>query len=281
MTVRHITDSEVETYRQQGVVQLRNFVDWAQVEALTAALDTQIAEPGPWLLTGSHHSDRCFGLDVPTLCSYLLDPKLGANAAKAMDSTTARFFFDHMFLFEPASPIPAHYWHQDLPYWPVEGNQIVSIWLSLTNCTTESAALKFVPRSHTTDKFYRPQGFDGEAIEGDLGARAVLAVDVRESFLGEGPPAFHEDPERHGVVEYCFEAGDAVMFHARTLHSSGGNHSPDSRRLAYSVRFVGDDARMTLRKGVFQDPALLPDIDELFEVGAPMISRRWPLVHGA
>jgi len=50
--------------------------------------------------------------------------------------------------------------------------------------------------------------------------------------------------------------------------------------VAYSARFIGDDARMTLRQGVFQDPALLPDEDEPFVVGAPMVSRRWPLVYG-
>ena len=42
---------------------------------------------------------------------------------------------------------------------------------------------------------------------------------------------------------------------------------------------MGDDARMMLRRGVFQDPALLPDADEPFAVGAPMRSRKWPLVH--
>ena len=92
-------------------------------------------------------------------------------------------------------------------------------------------------------------------------------------------PAFHEDPTGHDVVEFSYDAGDAVIFSTRVAHSSGGNRSADQRRLAYSVRFVGDDARMMLRQGVFQDPALLPDPDEHFAVGAPMVSRRWPRVY--
>ena len=82
------------------------------------------------------------------------------------------------------------------------------------------------------------------------------------------------------MIEFGYEAGDAVLFHTRLVHSSGGNSSPDQRRVAYSMRYVGDDATLMLRRGIFQDPALLPDPDEPFAVGAPMDSRRWPLVHG-
>jgi hypothetical protein len=188
-------------------------------------------------------SQRCFGLDDPVLRGYLLGPTLGENAARAMESTTANCFFDHMFMFEPNTPVDEHYWHQDLPFWPVAGEHIVSIWLSLYDCTPKSAALKFIPGSHHERRFYSPMGFDGTPMVGDLGARADLAVDVR------------------------------------TVHSSGGNNSADQRRLAYSVRFIGDDAPMMLRQCVFQDPALLPDADDPFEVGGPIQSRRWPRVY--
>lgn len=243
------------------------------------ALDENVANPGRWVTDAGFRSQRCFGLDDPVLRGYLLDPALGENAARAMGSPTANFFFDHMFLFEPNTPVDEHYWHQDLPFWPVEGEHVVSIWLSLYDCTPESAALKFIPGSHHERRFYPPVGFDGTPMVGDLGPRAALAIDVRDQFFDDQAPAFHEDPELYGVTEFSYKAGDAVIFNTRTVHSSGGNKSPDQRRLAYSARFIGDDARMMLRQGVFQDPALLPDADEPFEVGAPMRSRRWPRVY--
>lgn len=278
-TVRSITDDEIATYRDRGVAKLPGLVDLELVERMRGALDENVAHPGQWVTDAGFRSQRCFGLDDPVLRGYLLDPILGENAARAMGSSTANFFFDHMFLFEPNTPIADHYWHQDLPYWPVEGDHVVSVWLSLYDCTPESAALKFIPGSHRERRFYPPMGFDGTPMVGDLGDRAALAVDTRDEFFADQAPAFHEDPEVHGVTEFSYDAGDAVIFHTRTVHSSGGNNSVDQRRLAYSARFIGDDARMMLRQGVFQDPALLPDEDEAFEVGAPMRSRRWPRVY--
>ncbi len=276
--VRPVSDVELETYWADGVVKLPGFVSESLVDTITAALDTQIQNPSRWGGTGKQRSDRCFGLQQEPLRRYLLDDTLGHNAARAMRSPSANFFFDHMFLFEPDAPVDGHYWHQDLPYWPVEGDHIVSFWLSLTSCSPESAALKFVPGSHASG-FYRPKSFDGSELDGDLGERAALAIDASNEFLDEEPPAFHEDPDRYGVLEFSYEPGDAVMFNTRVVHSSGGNRSKDTRRLAYSVRFFGQDARHTLRRGVFQDPALLPDEDEPFVVGAPMQSRSWPRVY--
>lgn len=278
--VRPITEAELDTYRAQGVVKLPGLIDGAQAAEMLRSLEHQLENPSKWVMDGTHRSDRCFGLAEPALREYLLDPTLGENAARAMGSETAKFFFDHMFAFEPNMPLPQHYWHQDLPYWPVEGEHVVSFWVSLVSCKPETGALKFVPGTHNAERFYRPNGFDGKPLTGDLGDRAELAIDVTDRFQDDAPPAFHEDPDTHGVLEFSYELGDAVMFHSRVVHSSGGNSSPDQRRVAYSARFIGDDARMTLRQGVFQDPALLPDEDEPFVVGAPMVSRRWPLVYG-
>ena len=279
MTVRSVTDAELEAYWSNGVVKLPNLVGGSMVAEIVDALDAQIENPSVWGGTGKQRSDRCFGIDNPTLRRYLTHEVLGENAARAMRAPSANFFFDHMFLFEPNAPVDGHYWHQDLPYWPVEGEHIVSFWLSLSPCTPETAALKFVPASQHAGGFYRPKSFDGSALSGDLGERAALAIDASDQFLEDEPPAFHEDPERYGILEFSYEPGDAVMFSTKVVHSSGGNRSPDSRRLAYSARFFGPDARHTLRRGVFQDPALLPEADEPFEIGAPMRSRRWPAVY--
>ena len=278
MTIRAVTDTELENYWRDGVAKLPGLVSAPLVEAITDALDAQIENPSQWGGTGKQRSDRCFGIDDAMLRSYLTHETMGENAARAMRTSSANFFFDHMFLFEADSPVDDHYWHQDLPYWPVEGEHIVSFWLSLTNCTAETAALKFVPGTHRNDGFYRPKSFDGSTLVGDLGERASLAIDASADFLDQPAPAFHVDPAAHGVREYAYAPGDAVMFSTKIVHSSGGNRSKTSRRLAYSARYFGSDARHTLRQGVFQDPALLPDADEPFEVGAPMRSRRWPQV---
>ena len=141
-SVRSVTEEELTTYRRDGVAKLPGLVGPELLAQLRAALDEQIANPSSWHGQAGGHSDRCFGLGRPELRSYLLDPMLGENAARAMGSSTANFFFDHMFLFEPNTPVDDHYWHQDLPFWPVDGEHVVSIWLSLYDCTPESAAFE-------------------------------------------------------------------------------------------------------------------------------------------
>lgn len=279
--VRRITDAEIDGYRADGFVKLPGLLDQAELVPLLRELDEQLTEPGPHGSVQRFATDRCFALDRPALRSWALDSVMGENAARAMGSTEARFFFDHLFAFEPNQPIDEHYWHQDQPYWPIEGEQIVSFWVPFTSCTAHSSGLKFVRGSHRDTMFFRPRGFDGELPPDDLGERAALAVDVAEQFRADAAPPFHEDARHGEVVDFDFEAGDAVMFHTRTVHSSGGNRSTTDRRVALSLRYMGDDARMMLRRGVFQDPALLPDPDEPFAVGAPMRSRKWPLVHPA
>ncbi len=278
MTVRSITADEVTTYQTDGMVKLATYVSGDQVDQILSALDNQMTHPGPNAYNRDHAQDRCFALDHPALRSYVLDPVMGENAARAMACDEARFFFDHLFAFAPDTPVEAHYWHQDQPYWPIEGEHIVSVWLSLTACEPDTSALKMIRGSHLADRFFRPSGFDGSSLQSDLGALADKAVDARNQFLDHPPPPYHLDPESSGVVEFGFEAGDALMFHTKAVHSSGGNKSKTKRRVAYSIRYVGDDARMTLRRGVFQDAALLPDDDQQFEVGAPLRSRRWPVV---
>jgi ectoine hydroxylase-related dioxygenase (phytanoyl-CoA dioxygenase family) len=280
MSIREVTADEVARYQSDGVVKLPGFVTADQVSEILAALDERMDNPGPYGYTNVYTQDRCFALEVPALRRYVLDPALGRNAALAMESRQARFFFDHLFAFAPDTPVDDHYWHQDQPFWPVQGEHIVSFWLALTDCEPETSALKFVSGSHRSERFFAPVGFDGKPIKHDLGPIADHAVDVRDQFFDGPTPAYHLDPDGHGVIEFSYEAGDAVMFHTKLVHSSGGNRSPDERRVAYSIRYVGDDATMMLREGVFQDPALLPDPDEEFRVGAPMVSRRWPVVHG-
>ncbi len=48
-------------------------------------------------------------------------------------------------------------------------------------------------------------------------------------------------------------AGDAVAFHYRTLHGARGNTSA-ARRRAFSLRLVGEDARVVDRPGPTSPP---------------------------
>jgi ectoine hydroxylase-related dioxygenase (phytanoyl-CoA dioxygenase family) len=63
------------------------------------------------------------------------------------------------------------------------------------------------------------------------------------------------DPDAEGmrVLEWQMEPGDAVAFDYRTLHGARGN-TTSSRRRAFSLRLLGDDARYVTRPGRTSPP---------------------------
>lgn len=52
-------------------------------------------------------------------------------AHQLMRSRRVAFFYDQTFVKDPQT-IDRTEWHHDMPYWPISGHQIVSIWLALT-----------------------------------------------------------------------------------------------------------------------------------------------------
>jgi len=66
-------------------------------------------------------------------------------------------------------------------------------------------------------------------------------------------PVPDPDAEAMRVLEWALEPGDAVAFNFKTLHGARGNTST-ARRRAFSLRFVGDDARFVERPGRTSPP---------------------------
>src|ERR1700722_14689294 len=52
-------------------------------------------------------------------------------------------FYDQAFIKEPGTQ-SATDWHQDLPFWPALGNDLVSLWVALTPVTVEGSGVEYV-----------------------------------------------------------------------------------------------------------------------------------------
>ena len=61
------------------------------------------------------------------------------------------------------------------------------------------------------------------------------------------------DAEDMPILEWEMQPGDAVAFNYRTLHGARANNSSQRRR-AFSIRYVGDDARYIERPGRTSPP---------------------------
>ena len=153
-----ITEQDVETYQTQGVVVLRDvFTPW--IEMLSQGATFNINNPSIKALTHGQEQSRfledfCCWQDIPQYKQFILESPMAAIAAKLMRSDCAQFFHDHFLYKDGGSNIPTP-WHQDMPYYCVDGEQTVSFWIPL-ECRDKAISLKCLAGSHHWPKAIRP-----------------------------------------------------------------------------------------------------------------------------
>lgn len=181
-----------------------------------------------------------------------------------MGATRLNLYDEHLLVKEPGTATPT-YWHHDAPYFHIQGDQICSIWLALDKVTAETGAMRFATGSHGWGKLFLPIRIGaGDPVPGD-----EIDADIA------GPvPDIDADPERYPTVSFDLEPGDCVLFHGRTLHSATGNSSPDQRRRALSLRFIGDD--ITWKNRVKAPLVFSRRMEDGDPVDSPESPRVWP-----
>ncbi len=237
-----VTRDMIETYQNDGVVLVKGLFA-NQVEQLRDGIAVNMAEPGPYASenkkegeSGRFFDDYCNWTRISQFSDAVENSPAAEVGADLMQSQSAQMFHDHVLVKEPGTSM-ATPWHQDGPYYFVEGRQTISFWSPLD--PVKEATLRCVAGSHLWEKEVLPTRWVSE--EG--------------YFADEGQYMPVPDPDAEGmrVVEFEMEPGDAVAFHYRILHGARGNTS-GSRRRAFSLRLVGDDARYVERPGRTSPP---------------------------
>ncbi|MEC7917134.1 MAG: phytanoyl-CoA dioxygenase family protein [Actinomycetota bacterium] len=281
--MRVLNDSEVAAFRSDGVVHIRDAVDPELVAAILESVEDLIDSPGrfggsmtPDNEPGKFFQDRYLHPTRSDFRSYATDCGLAASAAKATGSTKMRLYYDHVFVKEPGTQ-ELFVWHQDRPYWAVDGTQICSSWLALTDATTQSSGLEFVQGSHLWDRTFKPEypaleGAPPEQVEKALWKGVAQHI---QSFDDECP-AFEEFPDLYNILSFDVAPGDALLFDFRTVHRSGPNDGA-KRRAAISWRWLGDDAFWDPKPGA--DP-IIQDQDTVLNAGELISDNKvFPLIH--
>lgn len=158
-----------------------------------------------------------------------------------MKSTTINFFFDAVFVRSHGSQF-ATPWHQDEPYWSVDGFDTCTLWMPLVPVKKKSA-LAFVPGSHRLDSAFYQYNF------GDLNPDGKTDVDQSDfaSLADTELPDIAADPESFGVVSWDMQHGDCVAFNGRTLHGGSGQLDDGSDLRVFTSKWLGDDVRIKFR----------------------------------
>lgn len=278
-----MTSDERATYAEDGVVHLRHVVEPRLVNLMHEAVEQAMARPSrfggsmtPPGQTGRFFQDRYLYRHRPRFGALLREGPMARLAAEATDSSAVRIYFDHVFV-KDAGTREQFAWHQDRPYWAVDGTQICSTWVALTEADAASSALEFVRGSHRWGRTFRPEFPALEGRDPDEVERALWdgVADHIRSFE-DVCPAFEDHPDTYDVISFAVEPGDILLFDFRLVHRSGPNAGAN-RRAAISWRWLGDDAVWAPSPGA--DPIIGPD-DTVAEPGRPITDdEAFPVIH--
>ena len=253
MTDRMLTQTEIDAYRRDGVALITEAVDPSWVAQLTEFSKRQMDSPSelvndinPGATEDRLFTDRYLWRTHDVMNRFVRESGCGRLAAQAMQSRSARFYFDHLLVKKVNTPAITP-WHQDAPYWPFQGKQIASLWVALTPVTVSGSGMEFVRGSHLDDVYYLPTVFNGQQNSGGQWAAQQKGVQC---------PDIDADRESYDIVSWDMQPGDALIFSAWILHGARGNSSSTQDRLALSTRWLGDDVRWDPREGV--DPSVDP-----------------------
>ena len=230
----------VKTYARDGLVILKGVVPAETLALIGAGVDANLAQPSHWSndytppeSVGRFFDDYVNWKTIPEFAEVALSGVLPRIAGELMGTVTPRFFHEHVLVKEPntATITP---WHHDDPYYGVEGNDNVSLWVPLDPAPA-SVALRCIRGSHIIPRRFIPNKFvdDSPYVAAAAGFELFPSIEELES-LGE-------------IVVCDVEPGDIVAFHYRTLHSAPGTTGHAQRRRIVSFRYVGDDVRWITR----------------------------------
>jgi ectoine hydroxylase-related dioxygenase (phytanoyl-CoA dioxygenase family) len=263
--VNALTSDQVEAFRRDGAVCVRGAFSADEVALVERGIERNLAEPSPRALVASRPDDPgrffedfCNWDRIPEYEQFVLESPAAGIAGRLTGSRRIRLFHDHVLVKEPSTRQPTP-WHQDQPYYNVEGAQACSLWMPVDPVDRDST-LEFVAGSHL-GPWLMPRTFmDNEAKwfpEGSL----------------EELPDIESNRDAYEIVAWALEPGDAVFFHMLALHAAGGTQR---RRRAFSVRFLGDDVRHAPRP--WKTSPEFPGLADELPPGAPMEHVLFPML---
>ncbi len=264
----HVLDALVDAeacraYREDGVVFLKGlFTDW--LDCLERGVERNIAEPSALASdhrnakgSGDFFEDYCCWQRIPEYRHFIQDSPAAAVAGALMGTRAVRIFHEHLLVKEPGTTKITP-WHHDMPYYCVEGQQVVSFWTAL-DPVPRAVCPRFLAGSHRSGKLYYPRLFDDGSDYPFQGGRYETVPEIDETS--------------DDVRAWDLEPGDTIAFHFLTLHGAPGNASAGRRR-GFSTRWLGEDVRYCLRGGKTSPP--YPDL-ELVD-GGPLDDAEFPVV---
>ena len=238
----YLSDLEIDFYQDQGAIVIKNvFNPW--IDLLRQGFEKVLNEPGPHAREnvedkeGRFFEDYCNWERISEFKKFAEESPAAQIVAEATDSKSIQLFHEHIFVKNPGTAKETP-WHQDMPYYCVDGNDTGSFWIPLDPVTKENS-LKVLLGSHKFPKLVRPTKWSNDKPWYKDNDNFIDMVDISKM--------------ENNILSSEMNIGDAILFNFKVLHSSSGNTAKIPRR-AFSMRFIGDDIKYIDRGGETSPP---------------------------
>jgi len=120
-------------------------------------------------------------------------------------------------------------WHQDLTYWGLDSDQLVTAWVALSPSTAQSGCMRFLPGSHIG------------------GLKRHSDTHAEKNLLHRGQ-TLDQAIDETAVVDIVLEPGQASLHHGWVCHASRPNASSD-RRIGLTLQYVNPSVKQIVTSG--------------------------------
>jgi len=224
-----------ETFAEDGVVHIPQALNTHELQLARGAFEWSLANPGKGAsrlipgTPGSYYGDLANPYCFDAYTAVNTETKIPMLVARLWAKPNIWFMYEQIFKKtggddgKSARRTP---WHQDQPYYNIDGSQNVSFWIPV-DPVPRQWTIEFVAGSHL-GSWLMPRTF----------------LDEQARWFPEG--AMDEVPDieaqrgKYPILGWAVEPGDAVAFHMLTLHAAAGVQGNERRRV-FSVRLMGDD----------------------------------------
>ncbi len=260
-----VDDAAVEAFARDGVVVVRGLVPPAQLELLAAGVEAALDAPSERAIVASRDDDPGRFVedfvrwqDIPQIAEVAVGSTIAEAAATLLDSMSARLYHDHILVKE-AGTCQRTPWHQDQPYYNVDGRGI-SAWVPI-DPIPKGGSPEFWAGSHL-GPWRLPRTFlDAEAKWFPEGSLAEM-------------PDIESDRSAYDLRQWQLSPGDVVFFSFSVVHSAPGFPFEHGRRVV-SFRYLSSEARHVPRP--WKTSPDFPEVRNELDEGAPFDHPQFPV----
>ncbi|MEM7503156.1 MAG: phytanoyl-CoA dioxygenase family protein [Pseudomonadota bacterium] len=260
-----LSEAQVERFQHDGFLLVEDFFSSEELEAFGRHVDAAVAyrtsDDERKLGEKSDYEQtfvQCMRLweDHAAIRPFTFHPKLCAAAAALLRAERVRLWHDQALYKEPGGRQTDA--HMDYPFWPVDRDELVSVWIPFEGVGEGGGRMSYVQGSHV--------------------AGVTKFVDIGQ-LRGGAPVDILDEPQLEGlsVVPVDAPKGSAVFHHACTVHLADANATERTRRV-FTMAYMADGCRRSHEEPYFAlDRDQLKSGDVIVGPGHPIA---WPLAAG-